>query len=70
MSDTASYFKNHAMKTLEGATWVEHRFAVANSPWSNCTCERMMREGVRKLKAIFQEERRDIREWMDVGPMV
>ena len=66
-SDTASHFKNH-VKTLEGALRVEHRFAVANSPWSKGTCERMMREVVRALKAILQEERRDIREWMDVVP--
>ena len=66
MNDTASHFKNHGMKTLERALRVEHRFAVANSPWSNGTCERMMREVVRALKAILQEEKRDIREWVDV----
>ena len=33
------------MKTLEGALRVKHMFAVANSPWSNGTCERIMREG-------------------------
>ena len=58
------------MKTLEGALRVEHRCAMANSPWSNGTCERMMREVVRALKAILQEERRDIREWMEVVPAV
>ena len=50
VSDTASHFKNSVMKTLEGALRVEHRFAVANSPWSNGTCERMIREVVRALK--------------------
>ena len=69
MSDTASHFKNRAMKTLEGALRVEHRFAVANSPWSNGTCDWMMREAVRALKAILQE-RRDVREWVDVVPGV
>ena len=62
MSDTALHFKNRVMKTLEGALQVEHRFAVANSPWSNGTCERMMCEVVLALKTILQEERRDIRE--------
>ena len=44
VSDTASHFKNRVMKTLEGALRVEHRFTVANLPWSNGTCERMMRD--------------------------
>ena len=68
--DTASHFKNRVMKTLQGAQRVEIRFAVANSHWSNGTCERMMREVVRALKAILQEERRDICEWVDVVPVV
>ena len=62
MSNTASHFKNRVMKTLEGALRVEHRFAVANSPWSDDTCERIMREVVRALKVILKEERRDTRE--------
>ena len=70
LSDTALQLKDRAMKTLEGALRVEHRFAVANSSWSNGTCERMMREVVRALKTILQEERRDIREWVDVVPAV
>ena len=41
---TASYFKNHVVKTLEGALRVEHRFAADNSPSLNDTSERMMRE--------------------------
>ena len=70
VSDIASHFKNGVMKMLEGALGVEHRFAVVNSLWSNGTCKRMMREVVRALKAILQEERRDVREWMDVVPAV
>ena len=38
---------------------------MAISPRSNGTCEWMMREEVRALKAILQDERRDIREWVD-----
>ena len=70
VSDTALHFKSHVMKTLEGRLRMKHRFAVANSPWSNGTCERMMREMVRALKAILREERRNIREWLDVVPAV
>ena len=47
MSDIALHFKNRVIKTLEGALRVEHRFAVASSPRSNSTCERMMREVMR-----------------------
>ena len=70
MSSTASHFKNRVMKTLEKMLWVELRVAVANRPWSNGICERLMREVVRALKAILQEERRDIRKWVDVVPAV
>ena len=58
------------MKTLEGTLRVEHRLAVANSPWSNDTCERMMRGVGRALKATLQEERHDFRVWVDVVPAV
>ena len=70
VSDTVSHFKNRVMKMLEGALRVEHRFAVTNSRWSDSTCKRMMREVVGALKAILQEERRDIREWVGVVPVV
>ena len=53
MSDPASHFKHRVMKTLEGALWLEHKFAVADSPWLNGTCKRMMREVVRGLKSIL-----------------
>ena len=70
ISGTASYFNNRVMKTLEGELRVEHRFAVASSPWSNGTCECRIREVVHVLKAILQEERHDIRECVDVVPAV
>ena len=70
MSDTALHLKNRVMKRLEGALRVEHRFAVANSLWSNGMCKWMIHEVVHALKAILQEERRDIREWVDVVPAV
>ena len=70
MSDTASHFKNRVMKTLKKALRVDHGFLKANSLWSNGTCGRMMREAVRALKAILQEEGCDIRKWMNVVPTV
>ena len=52
MSDAASHLKNRIMAALEKSLGVDRRFSVANSPWSNGTCERMMRELVRTLKAM------------------
>ena len=49
---------------------MEHRFEVANSPWLNSTCGWIMPKVVRALKAIVQEEKRDIHEWVDVVPPV
>ena len=70
VSDTASHFKNHLMAELEKSMGIARKFAVANSPWSNGTCERMMREVVRTLKAMLQEERRSARDWVDLVPAV
>ncbi|CAB1109830.1 unnamed protein product [Ectocarpus sp. CCAP 1310/34] len=70
VSDTATHFKNSVMDTLEKALGVERRFTVANSPWSNGTCERMMREIVRTMKAVLQERRRNVRDWVDLVPAV
>lgn len=46
---------------------VEYWFAVANWRWSNGTCERIVRYNVSTLKAILQEERRGICEWVNIG---
>ena len=70
VSDIASYFKTRVMKTLEGALRVKYRFAVVNSPWSSGPSKRMISEMKRVLKATLQEERRDIRERVDVVPAV
>ena len=70
MSDTTSLFKKCLTNTFEGALRVEHGFEVANSPWSNRTCEQMMGKVVRALKVVSKEKRRDIREWMDAVPTV
>ena len=47
---------------------VDHRFAVAYTPWSNGTCERMVRQVVRALKSILSEQRKQVAEWVDVLP--
>ena len=49
VSDTASHFKNQMMAALQKSLGVDRRFSVANLPWSNGTCEGMMREMVRTL---------------------
>ena len=43
VSDTASHFKNQLRKLAHGSG-VNHKFAVANSPWTNGTVESMMKE--------------------------
>lgn len=40
--DAASHFKNRKMKTFEKALKLDRRCAVATSPWSDGTCERMI----------------------------
>ena len=70
MSDTASHFKNQMMAALEKSPGVDRRFSVANSPWSNGTCERMMRDVVRTLKAMIHKERRTAQGWVEFVPAV
>ena len=70
VSDAASHFKNHMMAALEKYLGVDRRFSVANSPWSNCTCERMVRGAVRTLKAMIQEERQNTQDWVELVPAV
>ncbi|CAN0145198.1 unnamed protein product [Hapterophycus canaliculatus] len=70
VSDTATYFKNAILTRLREALRVDHQFAVAFSPWSNGTCERMVKEAVRSLRSILSEQRRQLAEWVDVLPAV
>ena len=70
VSDTATHFKNTIFTRLREALQVEHKFAVAYSPWSNGTCERMVKEVVRALRSILLEQRRAVSEWVDVLPAV
>ena len=70
VSNTASHFKNQMMAALEKSLGVDRRFSVANSPWSNGTCERMMREVVRTLKVMIHEERRTAEDWVELIPVV
>ena len=67
VSDTATHFKNRVIAQLSDALKVDHNFAVAYTPWSNGTCERMVRE-VRALKSILSEQRKQVAEWVDVLP--
>ena len=53
---------------LSDALKVDHLSAVAYIPWSNGTCERMVREVVRALKSIVSEQRKQVAEWVDVLP--
>ena len=68
VSDTATHFKNRVIAQLSDALKVDHRFAVTYTPWSNGTCERMVREVVRALKFILSEQRKQVAEWVDVLP--
>ena len=70
VSDTATHFKNADLTRLREALRVEHEFAVAYSPWSNGTCERMVKEVVHALRSILLEQRREVSEWIDVLPAV
>ncbi|CAM9594870.1 unnamed protein product [Sphacelaria rigidula] len=70
VSDTATHFKNAILTRLREALRVDNQFAVAYSPWSNGTCERMVKEVVRALQSILLEQRRAVSEWMDVLPAV
>ena len=54
--DTGTHFKNANLTRLREAFLVDHQFAVAYSPWSNGTCERMMKEVVHSLRSILLEQ--------------
>ena len=53
VSDTAPHFKNAILTRPREALLVDHLFAVAYSPWSNGTCEQMVKEVVRSLRSIL-----------------
>ena len=68
--DTATHFENAILTRLREALRVDHQFAVAYSPWSNGTWERMVKEVVSSLRSIFLQQRRAVSEWVDVLPAV
>ena len=68
VSDTATHFKNRVIAQLSIALKVDNRSAVAYTPWSNGTCERMVRDVVRALKSILSAQRKQVAEWVDVLP--
>ncbi|CAN0005706.1 unnamed protein product, partial [Sphacelaria rigidula] len=60
VSDTATHFESTILTRLREALHVDHRFTVAYSPWSNFTCERMVKEVVCALRSILLEQRRAV----------
>ena len=70
VNDTATHFYNAILTRLREALRVDHQFAVAYSPWSNGTCEPMVKEVVRSVRSILLEQRRVVSEWVDVLPAV
>ncbi|CAM9817241.1 unnamed protein product [Sphacelaria rigidula] len=70
VSDTATHFKNAILVRLREALHVDHQFAVAYFPWSNGTCERMVKAAVRGLRSLLLKQRRAASEWVDVLPTV
>ncbi|CAM9937937.1 unnamed protein product, partial [Choristocarpus tenellus] len=49
---------------------VDHRFATANSPWTNGIGERMMLEVIRILKAMLSEGKYPVSYWVNYLPAV
>ena len=68
--DTATHFRNAILTRLREALRVDNQFAVAYSPWSEGTCERVVKKVVRSLRSILLEQRRAVSEWVDVLPAV
>lgn len=55
VSNTATHFKNRALRLLAETLRVSHHFAVVNSPWTNGTVECILREIVRTFKTLLKE---------------
>ena len=55
VNDTASHFNNRMMVALEKSLGVDRGFSVANSPWSNDICERMMQSMVEVQSQLHEE---------------
>lgn len=63
VSDTASHFKNGGLLSVADTLRTSHHFAVAGSAWTNGTVGRMMREIIRKFRALLNEARR-VLDWL------
>lgn len=70
MGHKAWYFKNRALRSVAEALGILYRFAVANSPWVNCTVEHIMREIMGTFQTILNENHRLLAEWMQLVPVV
>ncbi len=62
-SDTGSHFKNKTMRALSNALGVDHSFAVAYSPWSNGTVERLCRSVLDVFRKICSKNGKAYKEW-------
>jgi hypothetical protein len=58
------------MGLLRALTGSDHRFTVANTPFSNGTAERMVRETVKTMKAILLDRKRAPKDWVEYVKVV
>lgn len=70
VSDTASYFKNGTLAKLTNLLGIDHRYAVANSPWTNGSMESIMKEILRIFKVLLVDYRCSVNDWERFVPMV
>lgn len=70
VSDTVRHFKTRALQLVAESVGTSHRFAVANSAWTNGTVEHMMRELVRIFKVLHNEKRCPLADWVLIVPVV
>lgn len=70
VSDTATHFKNRALRLMAKTLGVSHRFTIANSPWINGAVECIIREIVRTFKALLSEWHHPLGDWVQVLPVV
>jgi hypothetical protein len=64
VSDNGSHFKNEVLGYLREALGSDHRFGVANVPFSNGTSERMVKEAKKCFKAVLLEHKRHPTDWV------
>jgi hypothetical protein len=70
VSDNATHFKNQVLERLQALTGCDHRFTVANTPFSNGTVERMVQEVVKVMRAILLDRKAQPRDWVELTKVV